>query len=52
VSVEITPEPSPEEHEALLRAIAALDDSRDAAPAWWRAGIQDAVEGEPEEENA
>jgi len=49
VAVEITPEPSPDEHEALLRALAALDEKEDGASAWWRAGIREAVEEDPDE---
>jgi hypothetical protein len=49
VAVQITPEPAPEEQEALLRALAALDDGKDDSSAWWRAGIREAVEEEPDE---
>jgi hypothetical protein len=49
VPVQITPEPTPEEREALLRALAAFDGSRDQASAWWQAGIREAVEDEPDE---
>jgi len=41
VSVEIRPEPTPEEREALLRALAALDEASGEASAWWEAGIRD-----------
>jgi hypothetical protein len=50
VAVQITPEPAPEEQAALLRALAALDGEQDDASAWWRAGIREAVEEEPDEE--
>ena len=51
MTVEITPEPTPEEREALLRALATLNGAADhgAASAWWRAGILEAVDEEPEE---
>lgn len=49
MAVQITPEPAPEEREALLRALGAADEARDSASAWWRAGIREAVEEEPEE---
>ena len=49
MAVKITPEPSPDEHEALLRALAALDEKGDSASAWWRTGIREAVEEEPDE---
>ena len=48
MTVQITPEPAPEEREALLRALDAPDDAGDRASAWWRAGIREAVEEEPE----
>jgi hypothetical protein len=43
MTVEITPEPTPEEREAILRALAALD-GREGGSAWWEAGIREAVE--------
>jgi hypothetical protein len=43
VPLEISPEPTPEEREVLLRALAALDGRVDHMSAWWEAGIQDAV---------
>jgi hypothetical protein len=48
VTVEITPEPTPEEREALQRALAAEGSgaAADRPSAWWRAGV---VEAEPEE---
>jgi len=50
VTVEITPEPTPEEREAVLRALATLNGAvdRGGSSAWWRAGILEAVEEEPE----
>jgi hypothetical protein len=44
---EITPEPSPKEHEALLRALAAEDDASAGPSPWWAAGIREAVGEEP-----
>jgi len=44
VEVEITPEPTPEEREALLRALAARNGQ--VVPAWWVAGVREAVEQE------
>jgi hypothetical protein len=49
VSVRIRPEPSPEEREVLLRALSAVDPSRDERSPWWQAGIREAVEDEPED---
>ena len=50
MTVEITPEPTPEEREAVLRALATLNGAvdRGGSSAWWRAGILEAVEEEPE----
>jgi hypothetical protein len=52
VTVEITPEPTPEERAALLRALATLNGAADqgGSSAWWRAGILEAVDEEPEKE--
>jgi hypothetical protein len=44
VSVEIRPEPTPEEREAILRALAALDGRADGSSAWWQAGVRESVE--------
>jgi hypothetical protein len=51
VTVRITPEPAPEEREALLRALADLDHARGdgGGSAWWQAAIREAVEDEPED---
>ena len=46
MTVEITPEPTPEQREALLAALAALNGATDEPPAWWQAGIREAVEDE------
>jgi hypothetical protein len=48
MDVEITPEPTPEEREALLRALASLNGRHDEPPAWWQAGAREAVEDESE----
>ena len=50
MAVEIRPEPTPAEREALLRALIAVDGLEQRAqepPAWWQAGIREAVEDEP-----
>lgn len=46
MTVEITPEPTPEEREALLLALAKLNGGGDAErpSSWWRAGILEAVD--------
>ena len=46
MAVEIKPEPTPEEREAILRALAELDGAAEP-PAWWRAGVQESVEDDP-----
>jgi hypothetical protein len=44
-----SPEPTPEEREALERALAeALDDQSEPRSAWWRAGLREALSSEPE----
>ena len=45
MTAEIKPEPTPEEREAILRALAELD-GEDGESAWWRAGLAEAVEDE------
>ena len=44
VRVEIRPEPTPEEREAILRALAALDGREGGSSAWWQAGVRESVE--------
>ena len=46
---EWSPEPTPEEREALERALAeALDDQAELRSAWWQTGLQEALSSEPE----
>jgi hypothetical protein len=52
VLAEINPEPAPEEREARLAALARLDRGPDGPPAWWEAGIREAVEDEAAESPA
>jgi hypothetical protein len=47
VRIELTPEPTPEEREALLRALLSAEDPPEAGAAWWEAGIRDAIEADP-----
>jgi len=42
---EIRPEPTPEEREAILRALAELDGETEEAE-WWAAGVREVVEPE------
>lgn len=49
MAFEITPEPSPEERHALLRALAAQNGTRERPSRWWEAGISEAVEVEADE---
>jgi hypothetical protein len=48
MAVEIRPEPTPEEREAILRALAELDGRGEAPSAWWQAGVREAVDGDSE----
>jgi hypothetical protein len=49
VAYEFTPEPTPEEREALERALeGAVDEALDPRGAWWRAGLRDSLASEPE----
>jgi hypothetical protein len=49
VAFEITPEPTPEEREALERALEAVDgEAPDPRGAWWRAGLRESLGSEPE----
>ena len=52
MAFEITPEPTPEERDALLRALAAHDGTRERPSRWWEAGIREAVEVDAEEYEA
>ena len=44
MDLEITPEPTAEEREALLEALAALNGRHDDPPSWWVAGAREAIE--------
>jgi hypothetical protein len=50
VEPEITPEPSAEEREAIMTALAeiASGDGRRPVSDWWRQGLYDAVLGDTE----
>jgi len=45
MGVEIRPEPTSEEREAILQALTALDAESEEAE-WWAAGVRDAVKPE------
>jgi hypothetical protein len=45
MGAEIRPEPTPEEREAILRALAELDGETEEAE-WWAAGVREVVEPE------
>ena len=49
MDVEITPEPTPDERAALLRALALVDSRANAPGAWWQAGVREATEDEQDE---
>ena len=44
MELEVTPEPTPEEREALLQALAALNGKPFEPPAWWQAGAREALD--------
>jgi hypothetical protein len=47
MDAEITPEPSPEEREALERALASLaKPPADARGPWWREGLGEELDGD------
>ena len=47
VSYDWRPEPTPEEREALERALAGLlDDEPEPRSAWWRTGLRESLEPE------
>jgi hypothetical protein len=48
VAVEISPEPEPDEREALLAALAQLDGEQSIRSRWWETGVREAVEDEPD----
>ena len=47
MGVEIRPEPTSEEREAILRALVNLD-ADGPRSAWWEAGVHEATEGQPD----
>ena len=49
MGVEISPEPTPEEREALLAALEPMNGRAREVSVWWEAGIRESVEEEPEE---
>jgi hypothetical protein len=46
---EISPEPTPEEREALVRTLAARNGVQERSSRWWEAGVREAVEVDSEE---
>jgi hypothetical protein len=49
VAYEITPEPAPDEREALERALESVaDEAPDPRGAWWRAGLSESLSSEPQ----
>jgi hypothetical protein len=45
--IEISPEPEPEERDAILRAAARAQASDAGRSAWWREGVRDALRETP-----
>ena len=52
MSFEISPEPTPEERDVLLRALAAKNGVRARLSPRWEAGIREAVEADSDENEA
>jgi hypothetical protein len=49
MAFEFTPEPTPEEREALERALEGLEGGvQSPRGAWWRAGLSESLRSEPE----
>ena len=49
MAYEFTPEPTPEDREALERALqGAADEAPDPRGAWWRAGLRESLDSEPD----
>ena len=49
MAYEFTPEPTPEEREALERALEGVaEETPDPRGAWWRAGLRESLDSEPE----
>lgn len=49
MSFEITPAPTPEEREVLLRALTARNGGNKRSSRWWEAGIREAIDADPDE---
>jgi hypothetical protein len=45
--IEISPEPEPDERDAILRAAARARETADGRSAWWREGVEDALRETP-----
>jgi hypothetical protein len=45
--IEISPEPEPEERDAILRAAARARETADGRSAWWREGVREGLEETP-----
>jgi hypothetical protein len=48
MAVEIRPEPTPDEREAIVRALAEIDGDSQRSE-WWAAGVRESVSGDEEE---
>lgn len=47
-AVDVTPEPTPEEREALERALAEAAKPEPGRSGWWREGVRESVEPDSE----
>jgi hypothetical protein len=52
MSFEISPEPTPEERDALIQALAEEDGVGKRPSPWWEAGIREAIEADPDANEA
>ena len=48
--IEISPEPEPEERDAILCAAARAREAADGRSAWWREGVEDGLREAPSRE--
>ena len=49
MSFEITPAPTPEEREVLVRTLTTRTGGNKRSSRWWEAGIREAIDADPDE---
>jgi hypothetical protein len=52
MQLEIDPEPTPEEREAIAAAVAALIGDEGELPSWWQAGVRESLEEAQQDEES